>query len=289
MIALIIIALFLVAELKTSRADGEIIRKMHPYRRIMSFIMPTRNESLVFFDEYIDAGNLLAFLEKKNEEFPVDITHCLLGALFIALRENPEMNRFVVGRRLYQRKDITVTFSMKRIKKNKKAKLAAVKIVAKPDFKFRELCASVQSNINVERSDETTYADKELGFFFHIPRPILRFCVGFFRVLDYYNLLPPAFIANDALYTSIFLANLGSLDMKAGFHHLYEWGNCPLFAMVGKIEERPVCIDGQVLARKMLHVRFTFDERIDDGLTARGGIETFRQVLEDPFLYFEGA
>jgi hypothetical protein len=32
----------------------------------------------------------------------------------------------------------------------------------------------------------------------------------------------------------------------------------------------------------MLHVRFTYDERIEDGLNAKHGIDKFIQILQDP-------
>ena len=88
------------------------------------------------------------------------------------------------------------------------------------------------------------------------------------------------------MYSSIFLANLGSIGMRPGYHHLFEWGNCPLFVMVGRIEDRPVCHDGQVVARKQLHIRFTYEERIDDGLNANAGIVAVRKALEAPFEAF---
>jgi hypothetical protein len=87
------------------------------------------------------------------------------------------------------------------------------------------------------------------------------------------------------MYTSIFLANLGSLDMDPGYHHLYEWGNCPLFMMVGRIQDRPVVVDGELVVRKTLHIRWSYDERIDDGLNARFGIESVKRALEDPFVF----
>ena len=73
--------------------------------------------------------------------------------------------------------------------------------------------------------------------------------------------------------------------MRAGFHHLYEWGNCPLFMMVGKIEDRPVVEDGKVVVQKTMHIRWTYDERIDDGLTSSYGMAAARKLLENPYEY----
>ena len=115
-----------------------------------------------------------------------------------------------------------------------------------------------------------------------LPRPLLLRGVQLARWLDHHNLLPGSFLENDPLYTSVFIANLGSLGMGAGYHHLYEWGNCPVFMMVGRVEERPAVEDGRVVVQKQLHIRWTYDERIDDGLTARHGLEAVKHALENP-------
>ena len=284
-IILSVIGLWVLASLKRSRPDGTLIKKLHPYRRLMAFVMPTRNESVVYFDDWARADALLAYIDKARERFHVDVTHCLVAAAGRAISEVPRMNQFVVGRRLYKRKDLWVTFSMKRKKLNQRAKIAAVKLDLPPGQSFQEFCQRVNEKIGVERSETKTYADKELNFFNLFPRSVLRAFVGLFRFIDYFNLLPGSFIKGDGFYTSCFVANLGSLGMRPGFHHLYEWGTCPLFMMVGRIEDRPVVEDGQVVVRKMIHIRWSYDERIDDGLTANSGIIAARQVIENPEEY----
>ena len=64
--------------------------------------------------------------------------------------------------------------------------------------------------------------------------------------LDHFNLLPAFFIQDDPLYISVFVANLGSLKMGAAYHHLYEYGNCPLFLVLGQVEDRPGVVEGRV-------------------------------------------
>jgi len=103
---------------------------------------------------------------------------------------------------------------------------------------------------------------------------------------DYHNLLPWSYIRNDAFYTSMFIANLGSLGMNAAYHHLYEYGTCPLFLMVGQIEDRPAAVDGELALVKTLHLRWSYDERIDDGLTSKYGMATVKAALENPDEYF---
>lgn len=272
--------------LKKSRSDGEYLYKVHAYRKVMLHIMPTRNESYVLYDDFVVADELLRYLKVVNERFHCDMQHAIVAAVAHAIRKTPSMNRFVVGRRLYQRKGVWVTFSMKREKLNRAAKLTAVKREVTEQESIKDLCDALNASIKVERSDAVTYTDKEVGLFAKIPRPIMVGAVKIFKLLDYYNLLPASFIKNDGFYTSIFVANLGSIGMKAGYHHLYEWGTSPLFLMVGRMEDRVFVEDGQLIIKKVIPLRFTFDERVDDGLNAGHGIKGVVDALENPFHVF---
>ena len=269
--------------LKKSRSDGEYLGNIHPYRKVMLHIMPTRNESYVLYDDYVVADELLRYLEVVKKRFHCDMQHMIVAAVAHGMRKTPSMNRFVVGRRLYQRKGVWVTFSMKREKLNRAAKLTAVKREIGENESLFDLSSALNASIKVERSDKVTYTDKEVGLFSKIPRPIMVAAVKIFKLLDYYNLLPASFIKNDGFYTSLFAANLGSLGMKAGYHHLYEWGTCPLFMMIGRMEERVFVEDGQIVTKKVIPLRFTYDERIDDGLNAGHGIKGLVDAPENPF------
>jgi hypothetical protein len=192
------------------------------------------------------------------------------------------MNRFVAGTRLYQRSGEWVTFSMKRARLDREAKIAMVKLKGAPGETFRDLCARIDGQIALQRSDTRTSEDREYALFDLLPRPLMAGAVRLARLLDHYNLLPGWFIEGDSLHTSIVIANLGSLGMGAATHHLYEWGTCPLFLVVGAVEEVPAVADGAVVVRRRLPLRFTYDERIDDGLNARFGIDAVVRILADP-------
>ena len=84
------------------------------------------------------------------------------------------------------------------------------------------------------------------------------------------------------MFSSAVVSNLGSLKTDAAFHHLYEHGNCPLFLVVGRVRPTPVVHDGEIQIRQILPLRWTFDERIEDGLYAGRSAELLRRRLEDP-------
>jgi hypothetical protein len=212
--ALIAFGAWAVLSMKTSRPDGRLVENLHQYRTIMGYIMPTRNQSVVYFDVYLDAERLEAYVAEAREIFHCDITHCCVAAAFTTQVRHPSMNRFSTGHRLYQRNGTYITFSMKRAQLDKKAKLATVKMKLQKSDTFRTLCDRINKEINIERSGTKTYQDKEFDLLTILPRPLLKGGVKALKLLDYYNILPGSFIEKDPLYTSMFVANLGSIGMS---------------------------------------------------------------------------
>jgi len=281
----VVLFLWLALEFKTSRPDGDLMN-VPPYRRIMQYLMPTRNESVVYFESFLDATNFEAWLERCKQVVPdANPTQATVAAVGIGLSATPAMNRFVVGRRLYQRRGRWLTFSMLRKKLDREAKIGTVKREFIDGENFRDWCARVNTGISEERSGKKTSGDKELDLFNLLPRPLLIGAASLIGWLNHYNILPGFFIKDDPMHTSIFVANLGSLGMGPGYHHLYEYGTCPLFIMIGRIEDQPMVVDGQVVIRPRMHIRFSYDERIDHGLSARFGIDAVVRVLSDPQRY----
>jgi hypothetical protein len=275
--------LWVLAERKTTRPDGTLV-KTHPYRQMLPYLAPKPNSAITYYDEYVQAEALLAYIEASRElGKDVDVTDCLLAAIAVALDEVPRLNRFLVGRRLYQRHARKLSFSALRRKKDRGAEVSAVHLTVDDGWVFDDLHHAVQRLIAVERSGRRTYTDSELRLTLALPRPLLALTVAVLKWLDAHNLLPASFIDRDPLFCSAFLANLGSIDMRPGYHHLYEWGNCPVFVVAGKIAPMPMVEDGAVVVRQVLHLRLSFDERIDDGLNASDAVNAAKAVLEHPF------
>jgi hypothetical protein len=87
-------------------------------------------------------------------------------------------------------------------------------------------------------------------------------------------------------YTSLFVANLGSVRLDSAFHHLYEYRNCPLFAAIGRSTTVPfVDARGQLATRTVCSIKYTLDERVEDGLYCATGLERLRHLMEDPEAY----
>lgn len=267
-----------------NRKDGTLATDVAPFRRVMQFIMPTRTESAVYYEQELDLTKTQAFIDQYNATHsrPITVFHVLMWATTRALHERPRMNRFVVGKRVYQRNGVWISYSAKK-KLADGSPIVVLKRRFDPGWSFQQVVELIHGDVKVGRSDQLTHMDKEFNLLLRLPGFLLALGLKLVKLLDALNLLPESFIRNDTMYASLFVANLGSVKLESAFHHLYEYGNIPLFAAIGQAK-RVVAVaeDGEVTTKLVCSVKYTFDERIEDGLYCAQSLELVRKLAEDP-------
>ena len=118
-----------------------------------------------------------------------------------------------------------------------------------------------------------------------LPRWILRIIMKILFSLDRKGKVPYDLIKDDPNYSSIFLTNLGSIDLSCGYHHLSNWGTCSCFVVIGKKHLSPEWhADGTFTLRPVLNVGVTLDERIADGYYYSKTMKLVAYLLQHPEL-----
>jgi hypothetical protein len=262
--------------------DGRRV-KVHPYRRMMGFLMRGRNESAVYFEQHIDLTKTLPWIETWNGrgQGRATLFHLVLHGIASVLHERERLNRFTVGRRTFQRNHVFLSFAAKKAMSDD-APLATIKRRFAPGESFGELVGKLTGEIGGARDAKPSAMDKELKILLALPGFLLAFLIGALKRLYSIGLAPRGLIDTDPLYTSAFVANLGSIKIDAAYHHLYEHGNCPLFVTLGQIANAPVVDGDRVTMRPQVTIRYTFDERVEDGLYAARSLKLLAERIEDP-------
>jgi hypothetical protein len=273
------------------RKDGIYLKKLPAFRRIFPYLMPTRTESLIYFTQKIDMTNPLRYLERVNAgkrgEQRLTLFQLFLAVIARTLKMRPELNRFVAGQRIYQHTDIAVTFIVKKEFTEEAAETNA-RIVFLGSETLSEVRDKVVSHLSVARGQSKGSDDKLIDFVAAFPRPIIKFIAWLIRTLDYHNVLPGFLWEAIPLYTSVYLANLGSIGLDAPYHHLYEYGSTSLFIVIGKMHKEPLVDEKErIVVRDCLNVSFTLDERITEGFYCARSIVLFTKLLENPQLLEE--
>ena len=267
-----------------NRCDGDVVRDLDPDRRIMPYLMRGRNESITLFESALDVTRTESFLDAFNRRHPdthATLFHVVMWALGRTLDEYRHLNRFVAGGRIYQRRGIWISFAAKQ-ELVEDAPLVTVKKRVDPDQPFPELVADVHREVDAARSPVRTSVDRELDVLLRLPGSGLRAAVALVRFADRFGVLPRTFIEPDPMFASAWVANLGSLRMDPVFHHLYEYGSASVFCTIGQTTEEPVVRNGKVVPGRVARLRFSYDERIDDGMYAGHAERMMRRLVEDP-------
>lgn len=116
-----------------------------------------------------------------------------------------------------------------------------------------------------------------------LPAILLKFAVWFLKLLDYFGLLPRFLTKLSPFHGSMFITNMGSLGMPPILHHLYDFGNLPVFISMGsKRDEYFLAKDQTLQKRRVIDFTVMCDERICDGHYYATAFKEFKRILENP-------
>ena len=267
------------------RKEGRLLRTLPPMQRLMPFIMPRRYDACNMFSDSFDVTQADRYCHKMIREGYENFTfmHLLTAAYVRAVSQYPALNRFVSGQRVYARNEIVVVMTIK-----KSMKLEAVdtciNIRFSPDDTVQEVYEKFNRVIMENQQDEESKSsfDKVMDFFTRFPRFILRAVVGIVRFFDYHGV---ALLPDLPFYGSMIITSMGSIGIPAIYHHLYDFGNLPLFLAFGKKYHKLVTDrEGNIVRRKHIDLKVVTDERICDGFYYAAAFKYIRKFIEHPEL-----
>jgi len=270
------------------RFDATLVRDIDALHWFMPYLYPNRADNEAFIQEEFDLTNLEAFLEKKNEGRDkadrYTIFHAVAAALVKTVTLRPKMNRFIQGRRLYQRDKLTLAFVVKKQFKDD-AHEALAYIEFPEDTTIDSLHERIMREIRECRSDKLDNSTAGMELFTKLPRWLMRIVMWMLHRLDFYGKVPYDLIKADPNYSSVFITNLGSIKLNAAYHHLTNWGTNSVFVIIGEKAKKPVFReDGTYEMRDTLGVGITLDERIADGYYYAQTIKLVKKLIEQPEL-----
>lgn len=269
------------------RRDAKKV-KMDPFKKIELHLMKRRCDSQVFYTPNYDLTKTLPFIEKynegKSEKEKIKFFKVFLAAAVRTLALHPEVNRFIAGRRLWQRNEIMLSFVIKKELKSGSEESFAI-ISFSPYDTLEDVAKRVSKEVYKAKSEEGNESEDEFTFFAKIPRLFLMGIVKFLSFLDFFSLYPKFVAKGDPMRASVMIANLGSVGLEGNIiHHLYEFGTIPIFITVNRITKLPV-VDpetDEIRAKMMVPMGIAIDERISEGFDLSTTLKHLRYYIENP-------
>ena len=269
------------------RKDGRKIRTLHPMAQITAYFQWERNICSNLFEESFEITNVDRYIRQKRREGLKDfgITHVLLAAYVRGIAKYPQLNRFVSGQKVYSRGD-DIQYCMV-IKKEMSVDSpdTSIKVHLNP----RDTAEDVYHKLNaaVSRVKAPQELDSNLDGLIMalnlVPGVFLKFTVWFLKLLDYFGMLPSFLTELSPFHGSLFFTSMGSLGIPPIYHHLYDFGNLPVFGAFGmKRRANELNNEGELVQRKYIDVKFVLDERIVDGYYYATFFKYYRRLLAHP-------
>ena len=223
----------------------------------------------------VDMSRAMDYAKSESERTAAKITptHLIVRAVALALNRFPRNNVVIRWGRIYERRDVDV-FCQVAIP-GEKPDLSGV-IIRNADRKDpAQLADELKQKahaVRTETDEEFVRTRKSLD---RIPQFLYRTVLGFLGFLQYTLNFSLSFlgIPRDP-FGSAMVTSIGSLGINEGWAPLVPMSRCPFIVAVGKIEDRAVVVDGQVVIRPICVLSATFDHRIMDGL-AGGALARF--------------
>ena len=267
-----------------NRADGTLLRHTDPMYRIVAHIMAKRSDSMNSITLDIPLAPIDAYIRRKKKEGQ-NISHMavILAAYVRTMCDFPALNRFIVNKRAYSRKEIAVGMVVLHAKGE-----TMNKVFFQPEDTIFEVEERIQKYVaesrNVEHSNAT---DKLIDRLVSLPG-LLRAAVCILKWADKHNLLPKAIIDASPFHVSMVFTNLASLRTNHIYHHCYDFGTTSVIMAAGNSREVPKRKGEEIIHEKCMPLGVVMDERIATGsyfaLAFRRMKEYFRnpELLEEP-------
>lgn len=269
------------------RNDGRLVRTLDPMNGVAIYIMPDRVPASNLFSDSFECSAADAYIREKREEglSHFGITHLLLAAYARTVSQRPAVNRFISGQRTYSRDDeIEVSMTIKKDMSLEGSETIITVYLDPTDTaytvyeKFNKEVESVKSTKELDSS-----FDKLAGLINLIPGVFLKFTMWVLKTLDYFGHLPRFLTRLSPFHGSMFVTSMGSLGIPPVFHHLYDFGNIPVFLAFGmKRGENELERDGSVVRRRYIDFTVNTDERICDGFYFASAFKYFKRIMMDP-------
>ncbi len=267
------------------RRDATLVRKVDSMHYIMPLMYPNRCDNEAFISETIDLTNAMAWLERKNAEGPeykYNVFQLIVTAVVKTITLRPQLNRFYANYNLYQRNEVSAAFTIKKVFKDESDEGLAF-IHAKPGDNIDTIHDEIHRQVSYVRYEGKDQSTESMDFLQKLPFKKLIGAVA--RFMDRRGWMPQSVIATDPFQSSVVLANLGSIKLHAGYHHLTNWGTTSVFCVIGEIKPRKLPDgEGNEVLRPSVDIGLTVDERISDGFYCSRAVQLLHKLLENPEL-----
>ncbi len=269
------------------RHEGRRVKHMDPIVQMTPYLMPMRCDAQVFLQHDIDYETLTRYIADKSRNEGVKITflEVIIASYVRAISQVPEVNRFVMNKQYYNRKELTCSMTILLDTEDGSIQENVIKVRFDPTDTIYDVQARLVAKIEQNRKpDKPSFAIKLASALIKIPG-LVSVVVWFLMLLDRYGLMPGVLIDELPFHASMWITNNASIGLHSVYHHIYNFGNSSMFFGMGT-PERGYTVDAKGNPKRWctLPVGITVDERVCGGATYAKLFTWMKRCLRNPEL-----
>ncbi len=261
------------------------LKSLSPMASMIPFIMVDRVGSQNFITDTVDLEKLEKYMKEKQQQGMTNISmmHIMIAAYIRLVASRPGLNRFIRGQRVWTKRHVDVSLTIKK-EMSLESPDTVVKISLLPDATIEDVYEALNAKIVGYRDEPGGNFDDAARVLSYIPALLLKAVVALMRVLDYFGLLPKFLTDLSPFHCSYFITSMGSLGIPPIYHHLYDFGTCPVFFAFGaKKRVYEPDADGNIKRKNYMDYTFVLDERICDGYYYASAMRVLKQIFKNPW------
>ncbi|MDD3693588.1 MAG: hypothetical protein PHX02_06770 [Oscillospiraceae bacterium] len=265
------------------RPDGRRLRSLDPLFCVAPYIMKHKSGSSNFFSGSINITQAEKYIrEKRRENMPgLGMLHFFIATYIRTVSQMPAINRFISGQKIYARYDIEVNLTVKK-ELTVAGQETVVKVRFEPTDTIYDVYKKVQAVVaEAKKKGDSNGFDRAARMLKLVPGLVLKFVVFILELMDYFGVLPRALLNVSPFHGSIFISDLGSVGLPSVNHHLYDFGNIPLFLCFG-VKSRKSSNKTKDDPARFIDFTLTIDERICDGFYFSGVLRLVQKIFNNP-------
>jgi len=284
------------AEWKDSRqfmpnVPGQFVKRTSSWRTVAPLVWAGPSDPTIYGIIDVEVSKALIFLERRGLETgtKLTLTHLVTRAVAVALRRHPECNAYVRWGRIYQRRDVDVFVLVARPpsasdgERDQRADLSGVRLPCADTLSVEEIAAELRCQVARLRTGEDRAIGPLKNAMGTFPSSLARLGLQIVTLLQYgFNLDLSRFGVPRDTFGGAIVSSMGMFGIRYGFAPLVPAMRLSCLLGVGRVEDRAIVVDGNIVIRPILPITATLDHRIIDGYQAGRLAATLTALLSDP-------
>lgn len=234
-----------------------------PWRLIANAIYSPAKDAKVYGTFDVDVTKADEYIiEQRKLGNKITMTSVVTSAVARSMAfDAPEMNCFVRRGRVIPRNYVDVMVS---VLIEGGQEMSAVKIESAHTKTVSEIAKELKEKAAAARKGTEDKSMKNKYTLSKIPWPFRKWAYQFIRLIVY-GFGIKAFGLSEESFGSIMVTNVGTLGLTTALPALFPVAKLPGVISMGKYEQKPVVVKGEIVIRTFLSGGAVFDHRVVDG------------------------